>query len=152
MVCDPRKWEASANLVRNVGLFRYWTLSNLPLFLLAIPMTFLMILSGLWALNYKTNEKLGSSKLRHERRKRAEPQRFPIVRSLAVSQLLLTLLTLTTAHVQIITRISSAYPVCLWYLAAQLQEGGSRAGNIVRFMVVYAVVQGGLYASFLPPA
>ena len=112
-----------------------------------------MILSGLWALKYKTNEAVRSSKLQHARKERAaEPERFPSVRNLAVSQLLLTLLTVTTAHVQIITRISSAYPVCLWYLAARLQEGCSLARNIVRFMVMYAVVQGGLYASFLPPA
>jgi phosphatidylinositol glycan class V len=113
-----------------------------------------MLVSGWWALGYKTQEVLRSSKLQDEKLpESAESEGLLILRNLAVSQLLLTLLTLTTAHVQIITRISSAYPVCLWYLSAQLEEGTSPlAGNVVRFMVIYAIVQGGLFASFLPPA
>ena len=113
-----------------------------------------MVISGLWALNHRT-EGLQSSKMQIEAQKssEAQPEGFPILRNLAVSQLLLTMLTLTTAHVQIITRISSAYPICLWYLATQLREGTSPlAGNAVRVMVIYGIVQGGLYASFLPPA
>ena len=113
----------------------------------------LMTVSGFWALNYKKNEEILSSKLQAEGKMRREPEGFPIIRNLAVSQLLLTLLTVTTAHVQIITRISSAYPVWLWYVAAACREGNSPlAGNITRFMVIYSIVQGGLFASFLPPA
>jgi phosphatidylinositol glycan class V len=114
-----------------------------------------MTVSGLWALNYKTKEGHRSSKMQSEGQKsrEAEPEGFPILRNLAVSQLLLTMITLTTAHVQIITRISSASPVCLWYLATQLRKGSSPlAGNAIRLMVIYGIVQGGLFASFLPPA
>ena len=120
-------------------------------------MIYIMVISGLWALNYKPNEKIGSSKTQEKSEKLspddAGPEEFPILRNLAMSQLLLTLLTLTTAHVQIITRISSAYPVWLWYLATVSKEGSTPwPGHIVRFLVIYAVVQGGLFASFLPPA
>ena len=82
------------------------------------------------------------------------PPRAPrVLRNLAFSQLLLTTLILTTGHVQIITRVSSAYPVWVWYLATMLQDGKTKsAKGQVRFMVIYAVVQGGLFASFLPPA
>lgn len=145
----------SSNTIRNVGIFRYWTLSNVPLFLLAIPMISLMTVSGIWALNYNMSEGFRSSKLQDDDRKfkGKGPEGFPILRNLAVSQLVLTLLTLTTAHVQIITRISSAYPVWLWYLAAQFRGRNSPlAGNVVRFMVIYGIIQGGLFASFLPPA
>lgn len=76
---------------------------------------------------------------------------FSVVRNMAVAQLLLVAMTLITAHVQIITRISSAYPVWLWYLAASLQEGRN-IGIFVKFMVLYSIVQTSLYASFLPPA
>jgi phosphatidylinositol glycan class V len=116
-----------------------------------------MIVSGFWALKYKSDEARGSLQQQEESRKpgveQAGHEAFPLVRNLAVSQLVLALLTLTTAHVQIITRMSSAYPVWLWYLAAR-SRGGSRAffQCFVRFMVVYAMVQGGLFASFLPPA
>ncbi len=40
-----------------------------------------------------------------------EPERYQVCRNLAVTQLLLTLYILTTAHAQIITRIFSASPV-----------------------------------------
>ncbi|KAG0648638.1 Glycosylphosphatidylinositol-anchor biosynthesis 18 [Hyphodiscus hymeniophilus] len=135
----------------NVGLFRYWTIPNVPLFLLAAPMIALMTVSGIWALTYRINDKYPPSELQ-KKINNVGIERFPILRNLAVSQLMLTCLTFTSAHVQIITRISSAYPVCLWYLAAQLRKESSLARNVVRYMVIYAVVQGGLFASFLPPA
>jgi phosphatidylinositol glycan class V len=76
-----------------------------------------------------------------------------VLQSLSIVQLMLVLLTLTTAHVQIITRISSAYPVWLWYAAALCRQKNTLLfGLIVKFMVIYAVIQGGLFASFLPPA
>lgn len=96
---------------------------------------------------------------------------------IAVPQMLLTLLCFTSFHVQIINRISSGYP--LWYIvlaimihadddgpheqddAAKAQQPPRKlvgtlsrrsAWRIVRGMVMYAIVQGGLYSSFLPPA
>ncbi len=77
-----------------------------------------------------------------------------ILRNMAAAQLALVLVTLFTAHVQIITRISSAYPVWMWYAAAvSTRKGDSfHAGLIVKFEVMYAIIQGGLFASFLPPA
>ena len=117
-------------------------------------MIFIMVMSGLWALKYEVGETSRPLKLQNEGKDLKDAsEKFRILRNLAVSQLLLTLLTLTTAHVQIITRISSAYPVCLWYLAAPPGKGSFPwAGNLVRFMVIYAIIQGGLFASFLPPA
>jgi phosphatidylinositol glycan class V len=98
-----------------------------------------------------------------------------LLRKFALPQLLLAVLALTTFHVQIINRISSGYPV--WYFVVAVAMEGSRFAGvkvegevksgkgtgvmcyleeyaewIVRAGVVYAVVQGGLYASFMPPA
>jgi hypothetical protein len=131
-------------LYRNCGWFRYWTLSNLPLFLLAAPMVAVMVVSGVWGLSCSGNEKAASSK--------GVDVRVQIVRNLAVSQLLLTLITCTTAHVQIITRLSSAYPVWLWYAVNLSGKGDAMFGILTKFMVMYAAIQGGLFASFLPPA
>ncbi|KAH6680347.1 GPI mannosyltransferase 2 [Halenospora varia] len=134
----------------NVGLFRYWTLSNIPLFLLATPMLAVMGASGIWALRHpRQPEKTGDANQRAV---------SPILRNLAVSQIILTLLTFTTAHVQIISRISSAYPVWIWYIASKMPGGdthggsSSPSGKLIRYMVIYAIIQAGLYASFLPPA
>jgi len=142
------------NFLRNVGLFRYWTLSNLPLFLLAAPMLTILIKSALWAFNFNPDQKADmltrgdkNAGIAHD------TETFPILRNLAVQQLLLALLTMTTAHVQIVTRISSAFPVWLWYAAVPTKERDSvLVRNLVRFMVIYSVIQGGLFASLLPPA
>jgi len=84
-----------------------------------------------------------------------------IVRRFAVPQFILALLALTTYHVQIITRISSGYPVWYWWLALmmadhyELQLFGQKWNTsrlAVRWMVLYAMIQGGLFSSFLPPA
>ncbi|PVH89899.1 glycosyltransferase family 76 protein [Cadophora sp. DSE1049] len=135
----------------NCGFLRYWTVSNLPLFLLAAPMFFILTRSGLWALGFNLSPRQDQSgKGQRIGEGRAAQQ---VLRNLAITQLSLVVLTLSTAHVQIITRISSAFPVWLWYGAMASQDGKTKlVGGFVRFMVIYALVQGGLYASFLPPA
>ena len=147
--------HAMANVFRNVGPFRYWTLSNVPLFLLATPMLAIMVVSGAWALDYKRIHTTEGTKVKkHSPTARdAEADNFYIFRNLAVAQLLLALLTFITAHVQIITRISSACPVWVWYLAMRSGKGDSAlAKNTLRFMVMYSMIQGVLFSSFLPPA
>ncbi|KAH7342948.1 GPI mannosyltransferase 2 [Rhexocercosporidium sp. MPI-PUGE-AT-0058] len=135
----------------NCGFLRYWTVSNLPLFLLALPMFAILTTSGLWALNLNPSYRHGQSDKAQRTKEGNGAQQ--VVRNLAFTQLSLVILTLTTAHVQIITRISSAFPVWLWYGSLASQDGRNMlVGGCVRFMVVYALVQGGLYASFLPPA
>ncbi|KAF2842075.1 glycosyltransferase family 76 protein [Patellaria atrata CBS 101060] len=144
----------------NVGFLRYWTLSNLPLFLLGAPMLFLL----LWS-SYITFQKRNIT-----RDPKGTKTRFPrpnvgqehmCLRSFALVQIVLALLALTSFHFQVITRISSGYP--LWYLvvaqkavAATAKEENREdhhfAQSTVLWMVTYAVIQGGLYASFLPPA
>jgi GPI mannosyltransferase 2 len=115
---------------------------------------------------------------------------------LAVPQLLLAVAAFTSFHVQIITRLSSGYP--LWYLhiaqailgfveRLRTSSAPNRSGSpvsvtkpsaeaesevsedssanpairafvwmrpelITRFMIMYALIQGSLFASFLPPA
>jgi phosphatidylinositol glycan class V len=76
------------------------------------------------------------------------------VRALAGSQAILAVLAITTYHVQIITRISSGYPVWYWWVASCLMDKKKQGygAGIVMFMVMYAGIQGVLFASFLPPA
>jgi len=82
-----------------------------------------------------------------------EPGRLAnLVRSAAAAQIALAVLALTTYHVQIITRISSGYPVWYWWLGGKLVRGEAWGNRIVVFMVMYASIQGALFASFLPPA
>ncbi|KAI9825461.1 MAG: ER membrane glycoprotein subunit of the GPI transamidase complex-like protein [Thelocarpon impressellum] len=158
----------------NVGFMRYWTVSNLPLFLLAAPMLAVLSVSAVEAMRHgislnptegqpsravhpaQGKSEVGERSQRHQQKLAASAvQRF------AVPQLLLAVLAFTSYHVQIITRISCGCVVWYWWLASVICT--HRTVNIagqdwdlskltVRWMVIYAVVQGGLFASFLPPA
>jgi phosphatidylinositol glycan class V len=82
-----------------------------------------------------------------------QPRLETFVRVLAVSQTALAILAITNNHVQIISRISSAYPVWYWWVAnCIVRERRALGKGIATFMVMYAGIQGGLFASFLPPA
>jgi GPI mannosyltransferase 2 len=94
----------------------------------------------------------------------------------ALPQVVLVGLAATSFHCQIINRISSGYPLWYFIVATEIclmrwgvernekSQGLLRLfGNhdrlpfatpewVVRGMVMYAVVQGGLYAAFMPPA
>ena len=98
----------------------------------------LMMVSSIWALKKSEKERAISTR---------------VIRNLAVAQLALVGLTLTTAHVQIITRLASSYPVWMWYVGDRLRQMDWAAKQrVVPFLLVYALIQGGLFASFLPPA
>ena len=157
-----------------VGFLKYWTLNNLPLFLLAAPMLAVMMHTGYAGLIGVTNDEIIQ-----QDQKQACVFRHVLPR-LALPQLILACMAATSFHVQIINRISSGYPVWYMLLALALQDvpgttdqrpptskpDGStkvRSGGptslsrkhlqwAVRAMVMYGIIQGGLYASFLPPA
>ncbi|CCG81249.1 Putative uncharacterized protein [Taphrina deformans PYCC 5710] len=107
----------------NVGFGRYFTLSNLPLFVLSAPMYLLCFLSLDFSL-------------------------------LSVQQGLLTFITFTSAHAQIITRMSSAFPRIYLYLAQMLLQDERRGiwSHVVVFFVLYGMIQAVLFGAFLPPA
>ncbi|KAH8811991.1 GPI mannosyltransferase 2 [Xylogone sp. PMI_703] len=145
----------------NNGFLRYWTVSNIPLFLLAAPMIAIMGISGMWALQSHSDAShttsSGSSKVTTQgsEQTRARANTQGLLRRIAVPQLLLVVATIVNAHVQIITRLSSAYPVWLWYIAGKAAAFGPQkrqSSYLIRFMIMYAVIQGGLFSSFLPPA
>ena len=88
------------------------------------------------------------------------PVGMDVARRLAIPQVLLAGLALTTYHVQIVTRIGSGYPLWYWWLASKVigKDSIKLAGwdipakAVVRWMVIYACLQGALFAAFLPPA
>ncbi|KAI2867031.1 CAZyme family GT76 [Aspergillus niger] len=152
------------------GFLRYWTLSNVPLFALASPMLAILVCSAFWT--------LGVGYSRKKMPTNTAQQEFPngiltgrLLRSLAAPQITLTVMVFFCNHVQITTRLASGYPV--WYIwtatlimnryigpssasKRQLEERTNSANGywqiIVQYMVIYAAVQGVLFAAFLPPA
>ncbi len=148
---------------------RYWSFSNLPLFLLAAPMLWIMVQSALWGwariLGPYTPEPV-KAEFRGDISGSVHPglhRDFArgILRRFALPQFILAVLALTSYHVQIITRLASGYPVWYWWLALLMVDQhetnlfGRRWNTSkiwVRWIVFYATIQGGLFASFLPPA
>ena len=148
---------------RGVGFLNYWTISNLPLFILATPMLFILLRSGIWALQGCSSSVISADKRNQENIEVSPPLRInqAIARHFSTPQIALATLALTSYHVQIVTRLSSGYPVWYWWLASLILEDRKTSflgrkwslGFIIsRWMVIYAIVQGGLFASFLPPA
>ncbi|QDS75123.1 hypothetical protein FKW77_007505 [Venturia effusa] len=149
-----------------VGFMKYWRLSNIPLFLLAAPMLYILARTAILAIAGRCDGKVAKETASPEKTQRstkgvvtdgvADKTRDALLFRLALPQLTLAGLTLTSFHVQIITRISSGYP--LWYLvlAREISEGDANEKRFakwtVRWMVMYALIQGVLFASFLPPA
>ena len=159
---------------RGVGFLKYWTLSNLPLFLLATPMLCILSLSA-WAAGTQTSE---SYKTRNDSTETFRWSQWNkgqvrkaffalgihdqgIARRLALPQIILTISALFLYHVQVITRLASGYPIWYLWLASMILDDPkirifgkerSLAKIIVRWMVCYAIFQGCLFASFLPPA
>ncbi|KAJ4413580.1 ER membrane glycoprotein subunit of the GPI transamidase complex-like protein [Neurospora sp. IMI 360204] len=177
----------------NVGFLRYWTLPNIPLFLLAAPMLAILVKSALDQLRQRPQQ--SSAVVNSDGKDKTSPlapptsgpttsfasepssdavksetvihqnpesttttaqQRMQIlISSAAAEQVLLAVLAVSSYHVQIITRISSGYPLWYWWLAQQLIGGDKEkklGKGIVVFMVMYAAIQGVLFTSFLPPA
>lgn len=145
----------------NSGLFQYWTIPNIPLFLLATPMLSLISLSSIWAFKTPLQPPASKSGKTKQKRSASNSATTRVLKTIAVIQAILGAMTFLTAHVQIITRIASGYPVWYWYIASktttttQTKAGSSSSSSskwTIRWMIMYAIIQGSLFASFLPPA
>lgn len=149
---------------RNVGFLRYWNFSNLPLFLIATPTLWLLLGSSVTVIHRFVRQPNAKSQIRRATgsvgSNTAGFSYYPFPQ-LAIPQLMLAVTALTNFHVQIINRISSGYPI--WYMivaewAVNRGASGTTAKGqanfqwAIRWMVMYAIVQGILFAGFLPPA
>ncbi|PYI22460.1 GPI mannosyltransferase 2 [Aspergillus japonicus CBS 114.51] len=145
----------------NVGFLRYWSLSNLPLFVLAMPMLAILGRSSFWALDMAVPfiYPRALSGIDHAS---SSATTASLLLRLAAPQGILALLALTSYHVQIINRIASGYPLWYWYLAYLVSGNWGQIPpsiqhsrtftSAVQGMVTYALVQATLFGSFLPPA
>ncbi|KAF5010881.1 hypothetical protein FDECE_2975 [Fusarium decemcellulare] len=121
----------------DVGFLKYWTPNQIPLFILAAPMLTILIKSGI--------ELVGEpSRGLRTMAPGTNDQCRLLVRTLAVMQTLLAVLAITNYHVQIISRLSSGYPVWYWWVAScflDKQRQGLGYGVVV-FITMYAAIQG----------
>ncbi|KAF2465406.1 mannosyltransferase [Lindgomyces ingoldianus] len=147
----------------NVGFLRYWTLPNLPLFLIAVPTLWLLFQSSatvLWDTLQTPVVEAAESKTRSSADSRAVSTKISTLPQLALPQLVLAVLATTNFHVQIANRISSGY--AMWYLMIAKwitdrktqKHGQSQVLSqwVVQWMIMYCMIQAILFANFLPPA
>ena len=122
----------------NVGFLRYWTVSQLPNFALALPILLNSIKSC-----------FSRPFLTHGRE-----------RPYLILQGIFTLLAITSMHVQIATRVMTCFPGLYWFLARSYlqrdQDASKLLSNwsrtILPVFVLYASIQSILFGAFLPPA
>lgn len=135
--------------LRNTGFLRYWTFSNIPLFALAAPMLFVLIKSGIYVMRTPSLAVSSTSST-----VASQGSSWRLLQHMALAQIVLAVLVATSYHVQIITRLSSGYPVWYWWLARSLLGGPQKVlgRRVLVFMVIYSLVQAALFGSFLPPA
>ncbi|CAI4037247.1 hypothetical protein SMKI_02G1150 [Saccharomyces mikatae IFO 1815] len=126
-----------------VGFMKYWTLNNIPNFLLAVPNIIILIYSSVYF---------------------SEIYPFHNLKALVWIARALIVIVCFFAHVQILNRIASFLPLHLWYLADRLvktsdqkkMENPKGDDRIVKFYIYWLVfwipLQTVLFAAFLPPA
>ncbi|GAA5898936.1 uncharacterized protein JCM6883_003477 [Sporobolomyces salmoneus] len=150
----------------NVGPFRYWTLLQLPNFLLASPV---LLLSFSASYSYYSSQPRfvlartlpflfsPSSPPPEQQRLFLSPALMPFIHLHTAT----TLLLLVSSHVQIVLRLCIVDPVVWWYatdlVLARAREGeGDRRRRWGERWIWYTIVWGTisivLWALFLPPA
>lgn len=133
-----------------MGLFKYYTLAQLPNFAIAAPMV-LISTAACWSYfsaDWKRTLTLGlrpSAKRSFVMQDRLYPH--------MALWLFLLLLTLTLAHVQIAARLFSFQPAVYWCMADLYAHGSPRVKNALLYYTLgFALVGTILFMNFYPPA
>ncbi|AOA60425.1 Glycosyl phosphatidyl inositol biosynthesis mannosyltransferase [Komagataella phaffii CBS 7435] len=117
----------------NNGFLRYWTLNNIPNFLIGLP-TVLVLLASV------------SHKYQHQGK---------LVTDLKLITIVFVFLNVTCWHVQIINRVSNFIPINCWMLAEMILDDSPQrkvALGVIVYYIAWNLTQTSLYSSFLPPA
>ncbi|KAM0750807.1 hypothetical protein T439DRAFT_348085 [Meredithblackwellia eburnea MCA 4105] len=140
----------------DVGPFRYWTLQQLPNFVLASPVLILCLAASV---SYYRQNPLSLLPFLSSPSDLPPPETpFHALHLAPYIHLhtFLTLLLLTSSHVQIVLRVCTSNPVLYWYAATLFsseKEGNKKWGRRwVMYCVVWGMVSVVLWSSFLPPA
>lgn len=153
----------------NIGFLRYWTPSNIPNFVLALPVLLNVYAFGAFYLSRLP--RIYPRVFLWGRRSSGEPKEtdptgadghpHPHLGSLFLAPSLLphvlhalamTLLLTFNAHVQIALRVLPSHPVLYWAAAWLLVEHPAWGRAWVTWSVVWGAMSCVLWAVFLPPA
>lgn len=153
----------------NVGLLRYWTISNIPNFVLALPILlnvyafcafYLLRLPRIYPVLFarrssRAGKRRGETSGPTPTPTETDPPSLFLGPSLlphVFHALALTLLLTLNAHVQIALRVLPSLPLVYWAAAWLLVERPGWGRAWVAWSVVWGAVSCVLWAVFLPPA
>jgi phosphatidylinositol glycan class V len=132
----------------NVGFLRYWTLSQLPNFLLAAP-TLLVILA--FSFHHLKGTWHSSSNRKDKSQLDCAFQNATIAPH-AIHAIIFSLILIFASHTQIILRLASAMPLVYWAAAWLLYEHPALGRLWVTWSVLWGITSIICWATFLPPA
>lgn len=154
----PSIYTYVQNRYWNVGFLRYWTLSQLPNILMAVPPLLSIVSFSVLNIRLQLLPRLFALlRLQTLARSTAPPKTENGFTNLsltphAVHALALSLVLLVAAHTQIALRLVASLPFTYW-AAAYLLIQHPRAGKWwVGWSVVWGAISIVLWAVFLPPA
>ncbi|ODV83950.1 glycosyltransferase family 76 protein [[Candida] arabinofermentans NRRL YB-2248] len=109
----------------NNGFLRYFTVGNIPLFLLAAPSLAILLCS---VIQFRSHSQISG---------------------IAKVTVVYLFVQFTMMHVQIVNRVMTFLPIHIWFVG-YLESKHSEA--IIKWWFVWIMLQTGLYACYLPPA
>lgn len=141
----------------DAGFLRYWTLQQLPNFLISLPLFSLLLT---FTIHHIANSLIPRLRLLTSPKsspfayKAASPFLSPNITPHAVHALLLTLTILLTSNVQIILRLAASMPCTYWAAAWLVYDVRNKLWMWlwIGYSVVWGQVSMVLWAAFLPPA
>ncbi|TDL24179.1 glycosyltransferase family 76 protein [Rickenella mellea] len=142
----------------NVGFLRYWTVSQIPNFIISTPVLVLLLYSSTYHIYYSLLPRLRSrispatTTPPSLHQKSISPLLSPQITPHAIYALILTLMLLFAAHTQIILRLAAAIPFTYWSAAHLWLEHPRCAKAWTAWSVVWGAVSLVLWGTFLPPA
>lgn len=138
------------------GFLRYWTLQQLPNFLISLPVYLLLLAFSIYHIRNSLVPLLSRVSQPEFRPSahRQNPFLSPSITPHAIHALILTLTLLFTSHVQIMLRLASSMPFVYWsaaWLIVQVKD--ERWGRWwVSWSTTWGFASLVLWACFLPPA
>ncbi|KAI0367932.1 mannosyltransferase [Pilatotrama ljubarskyi] len=141
----------------NVGFLRYWTLQQLPNFLLGAPpllllFTFTLRYLRLALIPRLVNHISASDSPSKSPIENASPFLSPSIAPHVIHALVLCLLLLFASHTQIVLRLAASMPLTYWAAAWLVAERPTLGKWWVGWSVVWGAVSCVLWGVFLPPA
>ena len=132
----------------NVGFLRYWTINQLPNFILAAP-TLLLIFAYCFHHLRKMLLELGFS---NKPSLPSQSFRSPSIDPHAIHATILCFILLVASHTQIVLRQAGSIPLTYWAAAWLVSEHHTLGRLWVTWSVLWCLMSIVLWSTFLPPA